>query len=136
MANKYLDDVGLAYFKDKNDDIYAGSLSGSGRTVTLTSVSGETLGNYTIPLQDLSAYALKTDLTEAVNFKGVVSTWANLPSSGMSTGDMYIVTTADSTHSLPANGNVIWTGSAWDVIGEVFAVNRIDETTDIDPLFE
>lgn len=135
MANKYLDDVGLAYFKDKNDDIYAGSLSGSGRTITLTSVSGETLGNYTVPLQDLSAYALKTDLTEAVNFKGVKATWANLPSSGNSTGDMYIVTAADATHNSPANGNVIWTGSDWDVIGEVFAVNRIDETTDIDPLF-
>ena len=131
---KYLDQTGLAHFKGENDKIYAGSLSGSGRTVTLTSVHGETLGNYTIPLQDLSAYALKTDLSEAVNFKGVVSAWANLPSSGNSTGDMYIVTTADATHNLPANGNVIWSGAAWDVIGEVFAIDSITNA-EIDTLF-
>ena len=131
---KYLDYTGLTHFKGENDKIYAGSLSGSGRTITLSSVHGESLGSFTVPLQDLSAYALKTDLQTVVNFKGTVANWAALPSSGQTAGDMYIVTTADATHGLPSNGNVIWTGSAWDVIGEVFAVETIS-TSEIDSLF-
>lgn len=88
---------------------------------------------------DLSAYALKTDISQMSTFKGVVASWANLPSSGMVAGDMYVVTAADASHNLPANGNVIYTGDSqhpWDVMGELFTITRIDEATDIDPLFE
>ena len=84
---------------------------------------------------DLSAYALKTDISQMSTFKGVVASWANLPSSGMVAGDMYVVTAADATHSLPANGNVIYTGSGWDVMGEIFTVATITNS-EIDALFE
>ena len=87
---------------------------------------------------DLSAYALKTDISQMSTFKGVVASWANLPSSGMVAGDMYVVTAADSTHNLPANGNVIYTGDSehpWDVMGEIFAVATITNS-EIDDLFE
>lgn len=84
---------------------------------------------------DLSAYALKTDITKMSEFKGVVANWASLPTNP-SEGDMYVVTAADASHNLPANGNVIYTGTQWDVMGELFSITRIDEATDIDPLFE
>lgn len=185
MANKYLDDTGLAHFKGKNDSTYAGSLSlSNNNSLTLKTKAGGTLSTVTIGSAtsgganpglmtgsqaakladvssgaqvnviesvkvnntaltitnkavniDLSNYALKSDISQMSEFKGVVSAWANLPASGQSAGDMYIVTSADATHNLPANGNVIWNGSEWDVMGEMFAITRIDEADDIDPLF-
>ena len=84
---------------------------------------------------DLSNYALKSEIAEGVNFKGTVANWAALPTTGNSNGDMYIVTAADTTHNLPANGNVIWDGTSWDIMGEMFTIDAIT-TAEIDTLFE
>ena len=42
---------------------------------------------------DLSQYALKSEITAALHFKGVVATQAALPSTDVAVGDVYIVTT-------------------------------------------
>lgn len=92
------------------------------------------ISNKTVNI-DLSNYALKSEIAEGVNFKGTVANWAALPTTGNNTGDMYIVTAADATHSLPANGNVIWDGTSWDIMGEMFTIDAIT-TAEIDALFE
>lgn len=56
------------------------------------------------------------ELAKAVKmakYCGSVDTYAALPTSP-SLGDVYNVAQADTTHSIKAGDNVIWTGSAWD----------------------
>lgn len=49
MANKFLDQTGLAYYDSKLKAIVGGGISIQGQVITLTSVSGESLGTVTIP---------------------------------------------------------------------------------------
>ena len=50
------------------------------------------------------------------HYKGTVSTYADLPSSGQEVGDVWNIETADSTHGIKAGDNVAWTGTEWDVL--------------------
>ena len=53
-------------------------------------------------------------------YRGTVSTYADLPSSGQEVGDVWNIETADSTHGIKAGDNVAWNGSVWDALsGEV-----------------
>lgn len=67
-------------------------------------------------LSDSSDYALKTDLVGGMKYKGSVQSYSSLPQSGMVSGDMWNVATADSTHGIAAGDNVVWNGSSWDVM--------------------
>ena len=77
---------------------------------------------------DLSPYALKSDLTSALIYKGSRDTFAELPSSGNSNGDVWNVKIAGGTDrygtAVKAGDNVVWiedtldpTNSGWDVQG-------------------
>lgn len=65
----------------------------------------------------------KADLQEAINtsvssvytVKGTKATYAELPSSGNTTGDVWNVTAANG--NTPAGTNYVWTGSEWDALG-------------------
>ena len=66
----------------------------------------------------------KTEIDAKVSsvyrYRGTVSAYADLPSSGQEIGDVYNVETADSTHGIKAGDNVAWTGTEWDVLaGEI-----------------
>lgn len=60
---------------------------------------------------DLSAYALKTDLTAVYRYKGNVATFDALPTEGMTVGDVYNVEEDGS--------NYAWNGEAWDDLAGV-----------------
>lgn len=70
-----------------------------------------------------SNYALKTDITGIYKYKGSVATESLLPSSGVSTGDVYDIV-AESSYGAPGT-NVAWTGSAWDALGGLFSISSI-----------
>lgn len=91
MAKSYLDGDGVLYFWQKIKNLFALKT-------------------------DLSNYALKTDISSVYKYKGTVSTYADLPASGLVIGDVYNVETADASHGVKAGDNVVWTGSAWDVL--------------------
>ena len=82
---------------------------------------------------DLSGYALKTDISAAVNYRGSVASYADLPASP-SSGDMYNVETADSEHGISAGENVVWNGASWDAVGSSFVIETAT-TGEIDALF-
>ena len=64
-----------------------------------------------------SNYALKTDITGLYKYKGSKATVSALPTSGNATGDVW---------NVEAGGmNYVWTGSAWDALGEVFTIDAI-----------
>lgn len=68
-------------------------------------------------LSDASNYALKSDITNMYRYKGSVATYANLPSTGQTAGDVYDV---------QADGaNYAWTGTAWDALGQIFSITSI-----------
>ena len=66
-----------------------------------------------------NTFATKTELTSAVSsvykYKGTKAAYANLPSSGNTTGDVWNVTAAYG--NVPAGTNWAWNGSAWDALG-------------------
>jgi len=82
---------------------------------------------------DLTPYALKTAVSGGVIYKGQVTEYDDLPSSPTA-GDMYNIATADSTHGIYAGDNVIWSGTAWDVLTGTITFDTIT-TTQIDALF-
>lgn len=64
-----------------------------------------------------SSYALKSDITNMYKHKGSVATESALPTTGNTAGDVYNVT---------ATGmNYVWTGDAWDALGEIFSIDSI-----------
>ena len=66
-------------------------------------------------VSDLTNYYNKTEIDSKVasvyKYKGNVNTYADLPSSGQSVGDVYNIATADSTHGIKAGDNVAWDGT-------------------------
>lgn len=61
-------------------------------------------------------YATKADISSVYKANGSVETYAELPSSGQTVGDVYNVENADSAHGVKAGDNVVWTGEEWDVL--------------------
>lgn len=59
---------------------------------------------------DMSAYALKSDISSAVNWKGTKPDVASLPT-GAAVGDMYHVTATGAEY--------IWNGTAWENVGTI-----------------
>lgn len=83
---------------------------------------------------DLSGYALKTDITSAVIYKGSVENYAALPTEGAKNGDMYNVEQADEEHGIDAGMNVVWNGKSWDPMAPMVVFEGIS-TSEIDELF-
>lgn len=73
-----------------------------------------------------STYAKKTDIASVYKYKGSVASESALPKSGQTTGDVYDIQTASSYGG--AGMNVVWTGSSWDALGEVFTITSITNT--------
>ena len=64
-------------------------------------------------------YATKSEISAAFIYKGSKDTYAELPTSGNKTGDVWNIVNADPTHGVKAGDNVAWNGTAWDVLGGV-----------------
>ena len=88
-----------------------GTLNDSGKTITTTAPSGTSTNN-TIPTSYAVASAISSAISglgSVLNFKGTKATASELPSTGNTTGDVWIVT-AD-------NSEYVWTGTAWEKLG-------------------
>ena len=66
---------------------------------------------------ELAVYAKKSDIAKAVNYKGSVNSYSELPKSAMAVGDMYNVATADKANGIKAGDNVVYNGNSWDNMG-------------------
>ena len=64
-----------------------------------------------------STYAKKTDISGVYKYKGSVTTYSALPSTGVESGWVYNVE-AD-------NMNYAWTGTTWDPLGALFSIESI-----------
>ena len=62
-------------------------------------------------------YAKKSDITSMYRYKGSVASYADLPATGNTAGDVWNVE--------DSGMNYAWTGSAWDALGSVFTITAI-----------
>ena len=136
MAEKYLTHSGLTYFWGKLKTLFEGKVdkvSGKGlSTNDYTTTEKNKLGgietgaqvndievvkvnNANLPISgkavniDLTPYALKTDITAVLKYKGTKATTAELPSSNNVVGDVWFVTENNSEYA--------WNGTKWEMLG-------------------
>lgn len=82
---------------------------------------------------DLSGYALKTDIASAINYRGSVDTFAELPKNAVA-GDMYNVVQADAANGIDAGTNVVYNGTSWDAMAPMVTISGITNA-EIDAMF-
>lgn len=157
---KFLNDTGLSYFWGKLKDYFVAQEVGKGLSTNdftdayETKLEGIEAGAQVNVLEgvqvngtdltitnkkvnvDLSNYATKADISSVYKYKGTVSTYADLPSSGQTVGDVYNVETADATHDIKAGDNVAWDGTAWDVLAGVVDLSNYVTTTAMNTALE
>lgn len=91
----------------------AGYQTASDVESTVTGKGYQTSGDVDAKLAD---YAKKTDVSSVYKYKGSVENYEGLPVSDQQVGDTYNVKAADNSHGIKAGDNVVWDGSAWDVL--------------------
>lgn len=84
-------------------------------------------------------YAKKSDVSQAVHYRGNVASFNHLPAaSNNKLGDMYNVTSAGGTDSdgvpIKSGDNVVWNGTGWDNYGGTFTIESATDA-EIDALF-
>lgn len=67
-----------------------------------------------IPSSQADSFALKSDLTSVYKYKGSVTAYGDLPTAGLTVGDVYDVSETGMNYG--------WTGEAWDPLGQIFSV--------------
>ena len=135
-SEKYLTESGLTYFWGKLKALLNGKvnveagkglstndyttaeknkLSGIAANAQVNVLEGVKLNNSDLPISgkkvniDLSAYALKTDITAVMTYKGTKATVAELPVSNNKVGDVWHVTKDGVEYA--------WNGSEWEPLG-------------------
>lgn len=109
--NKAIGIENLRTFLDECKKIFAG------KSEILTSENIDEKLKVYAKTADLSVYAKKSDIAKAVNYKGSMNSYGELPKSGMAVGDMYNITTEDKANGIKAGDNVVYNGNSWDNMG-------------------
>ena len=73
-------------------------------------------------------------LGDVLVYKGTKAAYANLPTTGNKTGDVWNVTAAYG--DVPAGTNWAWNGSAWDALGGSFSVDAYMTNSEVDTLVD
>lgn len=73
---------------------------------------------------DLSGYALKSQITSAVNWRGTVATTSALPTSDRKVGDMW--------HVDEKSAEYIWNGTTWEEVGSIVDLTGYYTKTETD----
>lgn len=85
---------------------------------------------------DLSSYATKQDVNTALGsvfvYKGTVASYATLPTADQVIGDVYNIEAADPAHNVKAGDNVVWNGSAWDVLAGTVDLSAYYTSAEVD----
>jgi hypothetical protein len=92
------------------------------------------LNNYVTTATANTTYAKKSDISNVYKFKGTKTTYAELPTTGVITGDVWNITNADATHGIKAGDNVAWNGTAWDNLSGVTDLSAYATTTTTDAI--
>lgn len=70
-------------------------------------------------------------IASTFHYKGTKPTYADLPTEGNQTGDVWNVEQADVEHGIKAGDNVCWNGTGWDVLAGVTDLSAYSTTAQI-----
>lgn len=112
-----------------NDEITI-TVSASNGTIKLTAKSGTITGTDKISIATSFLAATGNSVAMIYEYMGSVATYADLPESGMNTGDVYMIQTADAEHNIAAGDDVMWNGSEWELLNAVISSDDIDTIID------
>ena len=144
-AEKFVEqETGMSLASDTELTRLAGMETGSQanviESISIDGVTQETNSDTKVVNIDLSAYAKKTDISSALNYKGSKDTFAELPASGNENGDVWNIKIAGGTDRfgtpVKAGDNVAYVvagdgdtlASGWDVMGGVTDLSGYVET--------
>ncbi len=125
--------AGTAYQKPSTG-IPASDLTSTVRTslgLADTAVQPSALNDYATTTAMNTAIA--TAISSVYRYKDSVATYANLPASGQTIGDVYNVVAAYGDY--PAGTNWAWNGSTWDALGGSFTIDYMT-SGDVDDVID
>lgn len=70
-------------------------------------------------------------VSSVMRYKGSKDTYADLPAEGNVIGDVWNITTADTTQGIKAGDNVAWNGTGWDILGGAVDLSGYATKTDL-----
>ncbi len=70
-------------------------------------------------------------VSSALHYMGSKDTYAELPTTGQKTGDMWNIVKADTVHGVKAGDNVAWNGESWDVLAGTIDLSDYLLKTDV-----
>lgn len=112
-----------------NDQITI-TVSATNGTIKLTAKSGTITATDKISIATSFLSATGNSVSMIYEYMGSVATYADLPTSGMNAGDVYMVETADPTNNIAAGDDVMWNGSEWELLQTVISSDEIDTIID------
>ena len=101
-------------------------ISASTGSIILYSISGTLSSSAMISIATSFLANAGNTIASIYTYKGSISTYANLPTSGMDTGDIYTIQTADPSNNIAAGDDVMWNGSEWELYTAVISSDEID----------
>lgn len=105
-------DTALQSYTETDPTVPAWAKATTKPTYTATEVGA-------IPLAMADSLAKKSDITGAYIYRGSVATYGDLPTSGLTAGDVYNVEENDMNYG--------WTGTVWDPLGSMFQLDPLTE---------
>lgn len=105
---------------DSAETVKSSNYSPSNATI----VEGATGNDIILPSVETIINYVNTKLSSALNYKGTISQWSDLPTSGQNTGDMYIADTTftEGGVTYQAGDFFIWNGTDWDIVSGTTSV--------------
>ena len=95
-----------------------------------TIVEGATDNGIILPSVETIVNYVNSKLSSALTYKGTISQWSDLPTSGQSVGDMYIADTTftEDDVTYQAGDFFIWNGTDWDIVSGTTSVVNSNPT--------
>lgn len=103
------------------------TISATNGTVKITSKSGSIASSDKISIATSFLSATGNSVGMIYNYKGSVNTYANLPTTGVNAGDVYMILSADAAHNISAGDDVLWNGAEWEILISAISSFEIDQ---------
>lgn len=79
-----------------------------------------------------NTYATKDSVASAFLYKGTKETYADLPTTDNKIWDVWNIEKADAAHWVDAGDNVVWNGTAWDVLAGIVDLSNYYTKAEVD----
>lgn len=132
MSKQYLDFIGLSRYDAKIKEYILEHAGTSGITSIVLDNSSSSVvisgGTATIGMAD---YALKTDITAVLKFKGTKTSDQLAALTGMTAGDVYQIVSGGTGTTYKVGSEYAYDGSAWQELGPSIDLSGYVTTTDL-----